>query len=135
MREIKFRARITWTPAETVGEVTEFVYFTLSDLAESDKFSIRQLVIPWLIAGNEPDRFTGLHDKDGTEIYEGDKVMNDSPYPNECWIAAVGWDVDAGCWSIRDPNSESFDDRLSDFTGGQYLRVIGNIYENPELLS
>jgi hypothetical protein len=70
-------------------------------------------------------RFTGMKDKNGKEIWEGDilkETLNDECDPCPLWV--VGWYVDdITCGWNTDPSST------------WYSEVIGNIYENPELLS
>jgi len=71
-------------------------------------------------------QFTGLLDKNGKEIYEGDIVRefwNGNPDP--CCVQVVEWD-----------DNESSGPRVVGFylQDGDEYEVIGNIYENPELL-
>lgn len=84
-------------------------------------------------------QFTGLKDKNGKEIYDGDIVMVRSQYDEEDGVPA----------NIASPNRVYFRDGAfrcgffdmllgekvcSGSEGNWNMEVIGNIYENPELL-
>lgn len=71
------------------------------------------------------EQFTGLHDKNGKEIYEGDIVRNDQR----------GWNVVVY-------KAPQFEATVSETQSCMYtiqwwekVEVIGNIHENPELLT
>jgi hypothetical protein len=76
-------------------------------------------------------QFTGLKDKNGKEIYEGDAIVvstrEDAKYR---YTGPVAW-VQAA-WHFDAPEHFPFNDDLYLWNG--HCEVIGNIYETPELL-
>lgn len=72
---------------------------------------------------------TGLVDKEDTEVFEGD-ILHHQIQTEYTFI--VKYDKDKGRW-YGDGLSRTYRiDITKDFL--QYYKVIGNIYENPELL-
>ena len=73
-------------------------------------------------------QFTGLHDKNGKEIYEGDVVQcsfaDGASKRGE--ISFVDGSFDVCFYQHRD--------YLKCFVVNHAIEIIGNIYENPELL-
>lgn len=133
-REVKFRAICL--------EHNFNVVFTLSDLVNPRAlFSIRNLVIPWLLDGNIPDEYTGLKDINRREIYEGDIVRDTRDWAKgkisriRFGMGAEGEPADTTGyyegWCLGDEDEE-----VTGFTQGDasYMEVIGNIHKNPRLL-
>jgi len=90
-------------------------------------------------------QFTGLADKNGKEIYEGDIIIGDIRNDTESFeIGEVRWVRQFACWwiqSIVNPDIyTTFEtqwgqiDQVEEHWSETQFTVIGNIYENPELL-
>ena len=71
---------------------------------------------------------TGLRDKNGKEIFEGDVVLVfDSPY-------TVFYDNERGSYRLKPHDDRWNVDYMSNFPHGGNFEVVGNIYENKEYL-
>lgn len=87
----------------------------------------------WLTYANV-QQFTGLKDSKGNEIYEGD-ILN---IFNHNQPELVEWEPHgSGFGFFKHDDSDRMDGNfefLSHYTGSYGYEVIGNIFENPELL-
>lgn len=114
MREIKFRA---WDKRENRwrgmwifrgGHTTEQRYYDEPEIFDLSSY-FKDCVLM---------QFTGLHDKNGKEIWEGDIIGTGF------WHHAV---------EFRDGTFKLDNANLAGLLGGR-AKIVGNIYENPELL-
>ncbi len=119
MREIKFRA---YRKKTTKTRPEKWIY--------SDRIG---LALFWRFIQDEGDNllvqeYTGLKSKNGKEIYEGDIAKFYSFMENKVKVSDVIFIK--GCFEFR--NSELVNEVLEEEIG---IEIIGNIYENPELIT
>ena len=112
MKDIRFRA---WDSYENPPQME---YFDLFDVPLHPACEIPVM------------RFTGLKDKDGKEIYEGDIVRYRWSSPEEDEQGQGSVEFVEGCFIVN--VSKIWTPCLVDMCRG-YTTVIGNIYENSEL--
>jgi len=113
MREIKFRAyyqKVTDDSWVIEGE------YTLKDLTDRG-IQFDQERIKWV-------EWTGLKDRDGEEIYEGDILsfvpVDSKKFGNPYKPFVVFWDEKDASFSGWSPRDK--------------VEIIGNVYEQPELM-
>ena len=127
MREIKFRAwdknlefMIDPGYLSLDGGGLQSVFYDNCDAEESRwEEDVRDI---------ELMQYTGLKDKNGKEIYEGDAILLD--YGRGKRVAVVEWS-NSSAGFVYHTLADSF---LHPLTGKPADEVIGNIYENKELL-
>lgn len=128
MRQIKFRCwdkdKKEWGNLIMARSEAKPCVLSLS-IPENDHLDIMQ--------------FTGLLDKNGKEIYEGDVLHYEFDTTDSCCEqthidAEVRWYRD--CWVLE--NVTKGKHKIYDFAGmifpWEEREIIGNIYENPSLL-
>lgn len=124
MREIKFRA---WFP-EDHWYISEYG----DDQMVPDYESDRQAFESFGFCAEEIAymQYTGLKDKNGVEIYEGDLLS--FRIAQFSGIAEVEWFDDGWCLNLNDlVVASAWIPYLGELN---YMEVVGNIHENPELL-
>lgn len=142
MREIKFRGKPTENNTSYIEE--EFVYGSLvidsskyyivlsvNDNIKRDDYEVYMIeVIPETLG-----QYTGLKDKNGKEIYEGD-IIFDSFYERKAKVAFL----EGAFWLDYIDNFKEYKtihkryQLIANYDNKSVLEVIGNIYDNPELL-
>lgn len=137
-REIKFRYR---AKNRKTGEVLTAI-FSITDI-EIQGFTTEIFKgFDWEILSR--DQFTGKHDIDNNEFYEGDIIKEVSPCDEEdqaqdIFVIRYGkGGYDSGFYPYMgfycERISDGYDDGYAYLMFNKRARKIGNCFENPELL-
>ena len=82
-------------------------------------------------------QYTGLHDENGKEIYEGDVVKitnkNSKVIPIKPLIAQIVWSEEYLAYILITTSVKDAFENLGDYIDYD-IEVIGNVFDNPELL-
>ena len=125
MREIKFRAWLKEDKKMVNVETMDFTDKSIQYLKRSE------IINAYILRRESFDdvelmQFTGVNDKNGKEIYEGDiVVLNNIENDNMCIVRYEHSSYRLEGWSLREDLSNVED---------RFLEVVGNIYENKNLL-
>jgi len=133
MREIKFRAVIEYELTISLKKHIKIVDVDCIDFLKREMryrdndgvwyrhFSTIEAII----------QFTGLKDKKGKEIYEGDIIK----IPRQWWHK--NWKIDSRAMErevVEEPIGNNLFESGDWSVDNEECEVIGNIYENPELI-
>lgn len=145
MREILFRGKDL---QERNGWL--YGYFYKSDINKRERESGKATLIftpdcdtfiyvpeyhnSWMVKSETVGQYTGLTDKNGTRIFEGDIIKQVIPHNLvQPFIFTVNWCEECAMFVLPCITNDAFE---SDFTvmRSDEIEVIGNIHDNPELL-
>lgn len=124
MREIKFRGK-TRNGSWVYGYAAKFDYDSVPVFLEDTEYGIEpRKVIPESVG-----QFTGLHDKNGKEIYEGDIVAIAGVVKGYVRYNVLYWR-----YEIAAADEPLENERIPSGRPEECWMIIGNIHDNPELL-
>lgn len=142
MREILFRAKHIHIFQENKHLDGMWVYGYLED---SDYINSPEQEEEFLIDPETVCQYTGLTDKNGRKIFEGDIITyqhdnDDCSFPNKDTKRRVGrvyFQKFRSCFAVAEGKNGS--DRINQdlfkyVQNGNRVEIIGNIFDNPELV-
>lgn len=132
MREIKFRARAT----EDRDGFTNRYYIYSDKYSSLSEFFCFTEAEGWIFY----EQFTGLLDNSGKEIWEGDIAnitYSEPTYPSDSVRDDISY-TERGVMKWKEDTAQFaysvLDSLMTEDMNNLKVEVLGNIYENPELL-
>lgn len=128
MREIRFRGKCRNTGAWVYGSHVQtgvgLHYIIPQNLISNALFET-------VVDKESVGQYIGLKDKNGKGIYEGDIV--DTTYDGSTFVGVVVYDLSELDFKATD-GKEHYRQNFQYLPRCDEIEIIGNIYENPELL-
>ena len=126
MHEVLFRGKRISNSKWVEG----FMYSQHFPLEFRDDFYIRCYDTDYLVIPETVGQYTGLTDKNGVRIFEGDIVRYDVNYHD----MVISYDVENwGGWLYED-----MDDNMQAYSIYEFclkdIAVVGNIHDNPDII-
>lgn len=123
----------------------DWVYGLVSKLYKYDNKYFAEMTNTDGVSGIDVDpeticEYTGLTDKNGNKIFEGDIVqwgMNGLEIPIRKAVVETLPDIQFRCLNLKDSEGKHHIFNYGNFAyrdTEKYLEIIGNIYDSPELL-
>ena len=147
MREIKFRGKCAHCDEWAYGNLADYGEGEIPEIQGFDPYGEEKE--EWRNVPVDSDsvgQYTGLKDKNGKEIYEGDVVVRHSSICGSIDdIGVVKYDEEKAMFVLYRKNKlyetsfhflkgQTINDGYCTFSETFTYEVIGNIYDNPELL-
>lgn len=127
MREILFKGKRVdngeWTEGDLIQSRDKTYIHPKANSFRVSETGLSKLIVLREVIPETVGEYTGLTDKNGKKIFEGDFIRSNSErgyieyYPNDCAFDVV--DDHGFYWLISEMSN---------------IEVIGNIHDNPELL-
>jgi uncharacterized phage protein (TIGR01671 family) len=130
MREILFRGKRADNGEWVEGDLDRALFANIDFISYFVKIGER---VSFEIISETVGQYTGLTDKNGKKIFEGDILSERPPMNETAYMGYVAYDNDAAVYRFMINNDGKYNGVLLG-TYSQSYTVIGNTHDNPELL-